>query len=1305
MKEFIPDFILNNYSNEVYNGEFQAVAMTLDISGFTSITEFLMKKDKEGVEVLNKILSEIFENIISLIQKANGFVSSFAGDAITAIFPDINNLNIPLYSAFNIVNYIKEKSILETKFGKLNISITIGLALGNIQWGIIGSDLKKTYFFKGEAINNCSLAEAISKDKEIIIDKKLYKKVSESIKARKIDNIFYVVLGIFLENYTVIQQYENSYKKELINKFFPEKLTYNTYKGEFRNIVSIFISFNKDFSFKELNIFVGNIIKISNDFGGFFNKILFNPKSGEIFIIFGAPISYDSNIERACNFSLKIIESFPVKIGISYGVAFAGIVGSNLRCEYTAIGNVVNLSSRLKNIAISNQILVSENFKEKAETKFLFEHERKTKIKGFKKDQNIFRLKSKKKQTFIKMSYDGKFFGRSKELKKGIQYCKPIFKGKSGGVIYIYGRAGIGKSRFVYEVIDKLNSNIQFFVLQTDKILKQSMNPLIYFLNNFFKQNSVDNQNDNKKMFENEFNEFAKNIIENFNINESDLERIRSLLASLIGMDQKDSIFNKIELKERSKAVNQALKEFILLLTLQKPLVLLFEDIQWIDNDSKEFVQLLTKSISNYPILIFATSRLNDDDSKPKLITQDIISKEIMLNKLTEKSSDELIYEILKNKPNTFLRNFIIERTSNNPFFIEQYCLYLKESNNIYIQNDKITLKKNINKIPVSINDLLISRIDRLTDELKDTSKLASVLGREFNVKILFELINIYNVYSKSKCNIKNENAKKTITLGISEKLWRKLSELNYIFSHALLHDVIYEMQLKSRLRILHRLIGNIFERLYKDEEEHFSEIAIHYEKADEKEKAIKYYKKACIFLKDKFYNDKALEYAEKALSLCIDYYGEDNFETFENYKNIGIIYRNIDKYNKSILYLEKAIDFFKRYEKKNRKDLLDLYLDIGLTYKHSGNYDKALINYKKAMSLAGNEEKDIAAVYESYGVIYKDKGEYKKSLEYSNKALIIFLKVFGENCFETANIYNNIGAVHLDIGEYDKAFIAYKKTLKIFKKVFNGNHPKIAYVYNNICVYYYYKENYKNSIKYAKKAINILIEIFGENHTDIAYLYNNLGGIFNNIYKFNKSIPLLNKALNIYRNLVNPDHSYISNVYNNLAFVFFEKNNFDKALEYYIKSLKIKIKTYGKDHIEAIFSYYSIANVKVEKGLLNSALALYNLSYRSFLDFYGESNYYTNLSTYKISYIFFLKKDIKKAENYLKKAFDYFNKTSANNYNYAKICELQGDICFKKKQYTKAIEFYNTAYEIFVNNKLTKFSKKVKNKLKKISS
>lgn len=178
-RNLIPHFIHDQLERQNYEGRFQAATMFVDISGFTRLTETLMQYEKDGAEVLTGALNRIFNPVVAEIYAHGGFISTFAGDAFTALFPsDVGRDAIASYhvsnTAFFIQDFIARHGLLETKYGAFEMGVKVGLSAGEVAWGILGRGERRTYFFRGPAIDACAQAEHHAAKGEIVVGDEIW---------------------------------------------------------------------------------------------------------------------------------------------------------------------------------------------------------------------------------------------------------------------------------------------------------------------------------------------------------------------------------------------------------------------------------------------------------------------------------------------------------------------------------------------------------------------------------------------------------------------------------------------------------------------------------------------------------------------------------------------------------------------------------------------------------------------------------------------------------------------------------------------------------------------------------------------------------------------------------------------------------------------------------------------------------------------------------------------------------------------------------------------------------------------------
>ncbi|MBK6997617.1 MAG: adenylate/guanylate cyclase domain-containing protein [Lewinellaceae bacterium] len=205
--------------------------------------------------------------------------------------------------------------------------------------------------------------------------------------------------------------------------------------------------------------FASIIARPGRELRGYLKEIDFGDKGGVIFCLFGAPISFENNVERALEFvaaiqeemvSLENLTGARYRIGITSGLAFTGVIGSNERCQYAAVGARVNLGARLMVKANWGEVMADENVQRNRNFKFTYRGE--GYYKGFKKAIPSYLLTGR--NLAGRASFSGNYFGRATELHSLVEFAAPLREGRFAGVAYVFGEAGIGKSRLSYEFAD-----------------------------------------------------------------------------------------------------------------------------------------------------------------------------------------------------------------------------------------------------------------------------------------------------------------------------------------------------------------------------------------------------------------------------------------------------------------------------------------------------------------------------------------------------------------------------------------------------------------------------------------------------------------------------------------------------------------------------------------------------------------------------------------------------------------------------------------------------------------------------------
>ncbi len=424
----------------------------------------------------------------------------------------------------------------------------------------------------------------------------------------------------------------------IAGEFLPVEAFIENNAGEFRNVVSVFISFSGVDTHQSLDHFASIVLDQSLNFGGYFKEIDFGDKGGIMFCLFGAPVSFENNTERALEFiaaiqeELKHLESLTgarYRIGISSGLAFTGVIGSAERCQYAAVGARVNLAARLMAKAEWGEVVADDNVQHNRNFKFVYRGE--AAYKGFDRPIPTYLLSGR--NLGGRTSFTGEYYGRQTELQQLQEFAAPLRLGRFAGVAYIFGEAGIGKSRLSYEFRRSLRETMSLSWLncQSDQILRKPFNPFIYFLKNYFDQSPENSTERNREQFESNFHELLYDLAESRHPEADairrEIARTQSVLAATVGITYPNSLWEQLDARGRYQNALSAMANLFVAESILQPVVIELEDTHWYDDMSREFLAQFIRRAPTYPLLFLATSRYEDDGSKSFIFRRNVLEE------------------------------------------------------------------------------------------------------------------------------------------------------------------------------------------------------------------------------------------------------------------------------------------------------------------------------------------------------------------------------------------------------------------------------------------------------------------------------------------------------------------------------------------------------------------------------------------------------------------------------------------------------------------------------------------------------
>lgn len=1223
MADLIPDFILNARETGITKGNFRSCCMFIDISGFTKMTNRLIKYQKDGAETISNIIDEVFSHSIDEVYKAGGFVSSFAGDAFMAIFQtDIPE--IPLKTAYKIKSIFSRNACIKTRFGNFRLIAKIGLSYGDIQFSIIDSKVHNVYYFFGKAIDNSAIAQQKASRMQIISDRDFKNKLSYIVPSRIIDKDWYsyytIKQNIKTPNLNI--ETERSMPDGRQNIFLPMSLVNKQEKGEFREIVSCFINISDDSDFDHV---IKEIITRCYAYGGYFNRAESSDKGRTVLILFGAPSGIEGLYIRSADFclSLRNIPKLRFRIGLASGISFAGFTGSNIRREYTALGGVVSMSARI----MASSEWMNINADEKLADHLSKTHQMRPigpyKFKGFKKEKKVYLLDSKKENDVF-MGSPKFYIERKCEKNQLTELISPILNKKFGGTIFIDGKAGIGKTSFINNYFSDQN-RYKFYFLHCDTILQKAFNPFSGFFSKFFNLSDFDKE----FLFRRKYADFVSKIIDPEL--KKELIRTESFIAGLIGIEWDGSLFSQLDSKLRYNNIILAVKNFYKALSIINPYCLIIEDCNFIDEDSIILLDRLTQNIENYPFAIIALVRFNDDGKRFNFMQEFPVSGRVELQSFDKAMTSQIILKMLnKDKIPEETYDFVFNKSQGNPFYTVQIVLYLTENK---LFRPDYSLKTYSDSIPSAIWQLIISRVDRLNDHIRNALLSASVIGKEIDISILEYLLKHLDIAKN------NTDFQKIIQEGIREQIWTFINNERLVFISSLIRDVLYDIQLKTKLRNLHRITGGIIETLYSNNlMDYCEELAMHFKKSGDVQKAVFYLNNAIDRAKTYYQNNKIIYLYDSLLGLEKE--KNDNEKIYDIFSNKAYIYRLLGKLSDSLSLYQKALKLSRKI--KNVEYEINCLSSIAYLLINTSRSDEAINILDKALNLSEkiSYKQGIRSVLCNIGIYQYTIGNYAKSIEYYEKMFEICKEINDKKGISL--YYGNTGLLYTEMGHYKEAIACYENQISICKEI--NDKSGISLAYGNLGIVYNYFGNLEKAMEYYQKQLEISQEI--GDIQGISLAFGNIGNLHYNKLEYLDALSFFEKQLKLSHETKNIRAA--SYALGNIGNVYWSQNKIDQAIQAYKRQLAICKKSGDKKGRSLAIGNIGLLHLtkgefSKAKGSLSEKLLLSseigdNIGIIFSLGYLGKLHEYQN--HYEKSLDFYAK-SIKKAEEF--GIIDYF--------------------------------------------------------------
>jgi len=819
-----------------------------------------------------------------------------------------------------------------------------------------------------------------------------------------------------------------------------------------------------------------------------------------IMALFGAPLSHEDHAVRACYAALRMQESvnryadgvrrtegvpIQIRVGLNSGEVVVGAIGNDLKMDYTAIGQTVHLAARMEQMATPGSVLMTPDALRLAEGYVQVKPLGPVAVKGMSEPVEVYEVTGAGvARTRLQAAASrglSRFVGRDAEteqLRKALEQARA----GHGQVVAVVGEPGVGKSRLFYEFTHSHRTE-GCLIVESGSVSYGKATPylpVIDLLKAYFKIQDRDNQRDIREKITGKLLTLDKA-----------LEPALPALLSLLDVAAEDQQWQNLDPSQRRQRTLDAIKALFLRESQVQTLILVFEDLHWIDSETQAFLDGLIDSLPTARLLLLVNYR----PEYQHVWGSKTYYRQLRIDPLPPESAQELLVAALGADASLQpLKQLLIERTEGNPFFMEESVRTLVETKVLAGERGKYRLTGSLEttRVPATVHALLAARIDRLSADEKRLLQSAAVVGKDVPFLLLHAIAELSE----------DETRRDLGHLQAAEFLYetRLFPDLEYTFKHALTHEVAYGSILQERRRTLHASIAEAIERLYPDRLAEQVELLAHHAFHGELwQKAATYLRQAGAKAADRSAQREAVSYFEQALDAlkhlpesrqtieqAIDIrigmrsslqpLGEQE-KVLQRMREAEVLAESIDDERRlgqisaylSGYFVQAGDDPVQAIEKGQRALTIGLAIGefslqiqanhfLGSAHYRLGEYNRAINHFTRNVdSLVGEQ------IYERFGLVFlasvgsryqlvllhSDRGEFTEASIHGNEVIRIAEVV--NHPYNLYTAYFAVGYMHLRKGAIDKAITALEHSLDLCRSWdIHQNIPRVAATLGN---------------------------------------------------------------------------------------------------------------------------------------------------------------------------------------------------------------------------------------------------------------
>jgi len=763
-----------------------------------------------------------------------------------------------------------------------------------------------------------------------------------------------------------------------------------------------------------------------------------------IMALFGAPLAHEDHAVRACYAALRMQESMKryaeavrrtegipiqIRVGLNSGEVVVRSIGSDLKMDYTAVGQTTHLAARMEQLAMPGSILMAADTLRLAEGFVQLKSIGPVNVKGLIEPAEVYEVTSAGAARTRLQAAAGRgltrFVGRDAEVEQ-LRKALELAGAGHGQVVGVVGEPGVGKSRLFYEYT-RSHWTQGWLILESGSASYGKATPYLPVIDLVKSYCQIEARDDRRKIRE--------KLTGKLLTLDRALEPTLPALLALLDVAVDDPQWRDLDPPQRRQRTLDAIKRLLLRESQARPLLLVFEDLHWIDSETQALLDNLLESVPTARLLLLVNYRPEYQHGwgNKTYYTQ------LRIDPLPPESAEELLRDLLGD--DIALQPFkrrLVERTEGNPFFLEETIRTLVETKVLTGARGAYRLTKALEEIqvPATVQAVLAARIDRLPAEEKRLLQSAAVIGERVPFTLLRAVVE----------TSEEELRRGLIHVQAAEFLYETslFPELEYTFKHGLTYQVAYNSLLHERRRALHAQLMAAIEKLYADRAtEQIEHLAHHALRGEVWEKAVTYLRQAGKKAAGRSADREASAYFEQALEVL------RHLPLNRAMRELGVDLRlelrpsllTLGEQERIVEHLSQAESLAEELGDKWR--IGRVLADMSAYFSREGEPERAVNAGERALAVA-TETGDFAfqvIAQDRLGRAYYSLGDFRRSIDLCNRSMSLLEgKPIGER-FGMATVASVVTRIRLvlslaELGDVTKGIARGEEVVRIAETI-----------------------------------------------------------------------------------------------------------------------------------------------------------------------------------------------------------------------------------------------------------------------------